>query len=213
MTSGDIIQYFVVAQDTAGNVGANPSAGFTATNVNTVTTPPTTPNSYTILQLISGSRNVGVGGDHTTLTAAIAELNAKELNGPLTLTLTDATYPSETFPIVINANTGSSATNTVTINVATGVSPTISGSSAVAIIKINGANYVTIDGSNRARAPRINRSNRSDARPVDYQYERGHKFRGRRGLPVSPRRLRPRTIQLRTVSLLETRQRQRLAPF
>ena len=153
VSSGDIIQYFVVAQDTLGNVGANPSAGFAATDVNTVTTPPTTPNSYTILALISGSRNVGVGGDHTTLTAAIAELNAKELNGALTLTLTDATYPTESFPRIINANVGSSATNTVTIVPATGVSPTISGSSASTIIRVNGASYVTIDGSNSGARP------------------------------------------------------------
>ena len=65
---------------------------------------------------------MGVGGDRTTLTAAMAELNAKELNGALTLTLTDATYETESFPIIINAGVGSSATNTVTIVQATGVS-------------------------------------------------------------------------------------------
>ena len=40
----DVIRYFVVAQDTLGNLAANPSGGFTGTDVNTVTTPPTTPN-------------------------------------------------------------------------------------------------------------------------------------------------------------------------
>lgn len=49
----DIIQYFVVAQDTLGNLGANPGAGFVGTDVNTVTTPPTTPNTYSILILIN----------------------------------------------------------------------------------------------------------------------------------------------------------------
>ena len=45
---GDIIQYFIVAQDVPGNVSANPSAGFAGTSVNAVTTPPTSPNAYRI---------------------------------------------------------------------------------------------------------------------------------------------------------------------
>ena len=64
------------------------------------------------------------------------------------MTLTDATYASETFPITINANSGSSATNTVTIKPANGVNPSISGSSISCVIVLNGADYVTIDGSN-----------------------------------------------------------------
>ena len=46
----DNIEYYFVAQDIAAtnNVGANPSLGFVGSNVNTVTTAPTFPNSYTI---------------------------------------------------------------------------------------------------------------------------------------------------------------------
>lgn len=51
VTAGDIIQYYVIAQDTLGNIGSNPG-GVVATDVNTVTTPPT-PNSYTILAIIN----------------------------------------------------------------------------------------------------------------------------------------------------------------
>ncbi len=141
---GDSIQYFVVAQDTVGNLGSTP-AGATGANVNSITFSGT-PNSYMILDSIMGKKTVGVGGVYTTLTAAIADLNSKVLSGPVKFTLLDATYPSETFPIVINANPGSSATNTITIQPGTGVSPTISGSSASAIIVINGADWVTIDG-------------------------------------------------------------------
>lgn len=36
---GDVISYFIVAQDTGGNLTANPVAGFTGSDVNTVTTP------------------------------------------------------------------------------------------------------------------------------------------------------------------------------
>ncbi len=148
---GDMIQYFVVAQDTAGNVGANPSGGFSATSVNSVMTPPTTPNTYTILPTISGNKTVGsaAGSDYPTLTAAVAALNGAELSGAVTLTLTDASYSAgETFPLTITANNGSSATNTVTIKPAAGISPVISGSSAACIIGFSGADYMTIDGSN-----------------------------------------------------------------
>ena len=55
----------------------------------------------------------------------------------------------EVFPIVINAIAGSSSTNTVTIKPATGVTAAITGSVASgAIIKLNGASNVIIDGSN-----------------------------------------------------------------
>ena len=60
LSIGDVVQYFVVAQDLLGAVGANPSAGFTATDVNTILTYPTTPNSYTIVDVpLSGSYTVG----------------------------------------------------------------------------------------------------------------------------------------------------------
>lgn len=148
VTTGDIVQYFVVAQDTAGtpNLGSNPS-GATGANVNSITFGGT-PNQYTILPAISGNKTVGTGGDYATLTAAAAALNAAEITGPVTLSLTDATYPSETFPINFNANSGSSATNTVTIKPAPGVSPTITGVSTSCIISFVGADWTTLDGSN-----------------------------------------------------------------
>lgn len=154
ITTGEILQYFVVAQDTLGNLSANPGGGFTGTNVNTVTTPPTTPNSYTILAGISGTKTVGAGGDFATLTAAIAAVNASVLTGPTTLSLTDPSYSAgETFPLTINANGGSSAANRLTIKPAGGVTTAITGSSTSCIININGADFVTIDGSNGGGSP------------------------------------------------------------
>ena len=156
VVAGDIVSYYIVAQDNAGtpNVGSNPSAGasgFTA-NPPAAATPPTTPSGYTIVPSFSGNKNVGVGGDYTTLTAAVTALNGSEITGPVTLTLTDATYPSETFPITINANSGSNATNTVTIKPGTGVTSVVSGSSATTIIDLSGAKFVIIDGSNSGGA-------------------------------------------------------------
>jgi Calx-beta domain len=145
----DVIGYFVVAQDVNGNLGSNPG-GAMGTDVNNITTPPT-PNTYSIIPTIGGNKTVGsaVGSDYPTLTAAVAALNAAEISGAVTLTLTDASYSAgETFPLTINANNGSSAANTVTIKPAVGVTTAISGSSAACVIGFNGADYMTIDGSN-----------------------------------------------------------------
>ena len=95
-----------------------------------------------------GTYTVGATGNYTTLTAAMADLTGKLITGPITYALqADYSSAAETFPIVVPANGGSSATNTITIKPDTGVTATISGSSASSIIKLNGADYVTIDGS------------------------------------------------------------------
>lgn len=88
--------------------------------------------------------------NYTTLTQAISDLNSFGVNGAVRFLLTDATYSSsETFPIIINAVNGASASNTVTIKPNTGMSSTISGLVSVgALIKLNGADYIIIDGSN-----------------------------------------------------------------
>ena len=162
---GDSIQYYVVAQDTASpiNVGSNPStgaSGFTA-NPPAASTPPTTPNSYTILASISGSKNIP--GDYPTLTAAVAALNSSVITGPVVFNLVDSSFSrpgspdttGETFPITINANSGSSSTNTVTIKPASGQTVTMTGSSsAAAVIIVNGADYVIVDGSNNGTSSR-----------------------------------------------------------
>ena len=119
-----------------------------------ITTPPTTPNTYTIVAGISGTFTVGVGGNYATLTAAVADLNIKVMTGPVVFLLIDASYPSETFPITINANGGSSATNTLTIKPNTGVTAAISGSSASALLVLNGADYVTLTALTPV-APRV----------------------------------------------------------
>lgn len=98
----------------------------------------------------SGVYTVGSGGDYPTITAAMADLDTSALAGPVTLSLTDASYPSETFPIVIRQIAGVSASSTLTIKPAAGVSPVISGDAFdfAGLIKLEGADFVTIDGSN-----------------------------------------------------------------
>jgi len=48
VVAGDVISYFIVAQTTGGTIFGNPNAGLTAVDVNTITTPPTTPNTFTV---------------------------------------------------------------------------------------------------------------------------------------------------------------------
>jgi hypothetical protein len=152
VVTGDVVQYYVVAQDNAStpNVGAFPSAGaggFT-TNPPAAATPPTTPSSYTIVGALSGTYSVGAGQDYATLTAAITDLNGKEVTGPVTFELWDATYPAETFPIIIQKPARANPTDLVTIKPKSGVSSAISGSSATGILVLMGADYIVIDGSN-----------------------------------------------------------------
>jgi len=147
---GDQVFYYVIAQDVSASnfISSNPS-GVVATDVNTVTTHPGTPNSFVINPTLSGNYNVGSGNTYATINAAVNAYNNACLAGAVTFTLTDATYGSETFPIAINANPMASAVNTLTIkpaaNTAVLVSGT-SGASASALIRLNGADYVTIDG-------------------------------------------------------------------
>jgi hypothetical protein len=145
---GDIIQYYILAQDAAGspNVGSSP-AGAVASNVNTVTTHPSSPSTYSINGALSGSFNVGSGGTYTTLTSAVAAYNNGCLAGPVSFNLISSTYQAgETFPMVIMNNALASAVNTLTIKPASAVNVTINADTAAFIL--DGAQYVTIDGSN-----------------------------------------------------------------
>lgn len=144
----DIIRYFAVAQDTLGNLGANPSAGFVGTDVNTVLSPPTVPNQYTIVGSISGSLNVGTGETYTSLTNAggiFEAINNAEVTGNIVINLTTD----------LTAELGTVALNefaspfTVLIK-PSGAPRTITGSVNGALIRLNGADRVRIDGSTTA---------------------------------------------------------------
>ena len=150
LTTGDVVSYFVIAQDEVATpfISANPGAGLVASDVNTITTYPTTPNTYSILPVLSGTYNVGVGMPYTTITSAVNAYNASCVSGNVVFQLTDPAYPSETFPITINNNGSAGGGNRLTIMPAAGVSPVVSGSGTPAVFVLNGADYVTIDGSN-----------------------------------------------------------------
>ncbi len=103
------------------------------------------------VNLNAGTYTVGGGGTYATIGAAIADFNSKTITGHVVFNLTDTSYSSETLPITISANPGSSASNYLTIKANT--TATISGSNATAIFDLNGASYVTIEGSNTGLAP------------------------------------------------------------
>ncbi len=140
----DVIRYFVVAQDTLGQLAANPSSGFTGTDVNTVT-PPTVPNQYTIVNAVSGSFNVGATEPFTSLTntgGLFEMLNGSDITGNITINITsDLTGELGTVPL-----NEYGAAFSVLIK-PSGAARQISTSAATSLIKLAGADKVTIDGS------------------------------------------------------------------
>ena len=154
----DVVSYYVIAQDVvpAPNISSKP-VGIIATNVNSVTTHPSSPNTYTIGGNLSGTFQVGAGQAYPSITAAANAYNNSCLTGPVVFELTDETYNnartssinSETFPINFGFNPYASPTNIVVIRPSNGQAITITGAAATpAIFKLNGARYVTIDGVN-----------------------------------------------------------------
>lgn len=109
--------------------------------------------SRIIKSKLNGPYLVGPGQtapNYASLTSAVADLTAYGVSGPVSFLL-QSNYSSaaETFPIVLPAFDGASATNTVTIKPDAGVTATISGIAATTnIFKINGGDYYVIDGSN-----------------------------------------------------------------
>lgn len=151
VTAGDTIYYYVIAQDTLGNLGSNP-AGVVASDVNTITTHPATPNSYLIVPAFSGSYNVGVGQTYLSLTNAggiFAAINAGALTGDVVINITSD----------LSGELGTNALNqwaedgvggyTILIK-PSGGPRTVTGSNTGALIRLFGTDRVRIDGSTAA---------------------------------------------------------------
>ena len=100
--------------------------------------------------VLNATITVGASGaDYTTLGGAINVLNGCAVSQPTIVKLnTDYAPAGETFPIIVNNNSGASATNTITIRPDAAVSTpfTLTGSSASTLIDLVGAKYYTIDG-------------------------------------------------------------------
>ena len=146
VTIGDVVGYFVIAQDTSGNVASNPS-GAVAANVNSVTTPPAA-NTYTILQTFTGSISVGTGETITSLTnngGLFQQMNNGTISGNTVVNLTsDLTAETGTHPLLQINEEG--VGNWTIFFQASGGPRLIEGSSASALINLNGADRVTFSG-------------------------------------------------------------------
>jgi len=172
---GDNIQYFVTAQDLAAtpNVGIN-SGTFALAPASVVLTTSQFPltgtiNSFTISTGISTSVTIGAAGTYPTLTGAgglFAAINTNGLTGNTVATIIDAAV-TETGANALTPISYCAGTYTLTIKPATGVTTVLSGTNATALININGADYVTIDGSNNGTASKnMTISNTSTAAPT-----------------------------------------------
>ena len=157
---GNVIQYFVVAQDAANNLGSSPVTANAAASPpvqNISGKPAVGVNSYSIVAALGGTVTVGPGGTYPTLTAAgglFAALNASVLTGNLTVNIIgDITIEDGSTALTalnatnINSYPPTDNTFTVTIQPDSATMRTISGSAANYLIALNDANRVTMDGS------------------------------------------------------------------
>lgn len=97
------------------------------------------------------TKTIGATGDYASITAAWAAIPGIEspITQPWVFEIkSDYNPASETFPIDLTAISGTSVTNTITIQPQSGVTAftTTSSATASSVIKFNGCSYVTIDG-------------------------------------------------------------------
>lgn len=146
--SGETYQYYIVAQDeaTTPNIATNPAGGV-HTDVNTQTSAPTTPNSYSILSGFTGTYNVGTGETYTTFTGVgglFQALNGGVLTGNVTALITSDITEDGTNGLNQLVSDGGSFT--FSIQPSEAVEKVISGAVTNGLIRLNGADNVTIDG-------------------------------------------------------------------
>lgn len=152
VTGGDVISYYVAAQDNLNNGSANPSAGasgFTASPP-AFATPPSTPNSYRISFMVAGSYNVGTGETFTSLTNAggfFEFVNSNVVTGNVTANIT-TDLTGETGTVALGQWVESGAGNYTMLIRPSGAARVVTATvSAFDTVPIVGADRVTIDGS------------------------------------------------------------------
>jgi hypothetical protein len=171
---GNVIQYFVIAQDLAGvpNVGAV-QALFT-TSPNTVNlaashTPISSTLSYTIISnTFSGAYNVGTAQTYTSLTGAsgiFAAINAGAVSGDITITITSDLTEDGTNALNALNEIGTGGYK-VKIIPGSASMKTISGAVANGLIRFNGVRRVTIDGDGGLSGKYLTFRNTNGANPT-----------------------------------------------
>jgi len=166
LADGDVVSYYVVAQDTAANVASTPTTGFAATDVNTVTTAPTTPNTVTInnpvITIPNSPACLGATSASLTYTGASASISTYSIvwnsaalakgftnrsattlpsptTGTISVTIPGATIAT-TYTGVLTVSTTGACTSANTINVVINAVPFIS--------SVTTSNPTTCSGTN-----------------------------------------------------------------
>lgn len=107
------------------------------------------PASQPLACPIPGIYTIGPGGDYTSITTALVDLNScPSLSGAYIFELM-STYVSaiETFPITINNFTGSSAANTITFRPQAGATAlSITSANATGTLLFDGGDFIRFDG-------------------------------------------------------------------
>jgi hypothetical protein len=154
VSAGNIIQYFVIAQDLVStpNVGAVQATFATAPTADSLVSanaPITNTLTYTIGSTsFSGNYNVGTAQTYTSLTGVngiFAAINSSNVSGNVTITITSNLYEDGTNALNATSETGVGG-YTIKIVPATAALYTITGSVAQGMIRLNGAQRVIIDG-------------------------------------------------------------------
>ncbi|HEY0544516.1 MAG TPA: VCBS repeat-containing protein [Pyrinomonadaceae bacterium] len=160
VSTGDNIQYFVVAQDNAPtpNVGIN-SGIFAAQPSSVALTAAAFPitgtiNSYNIVAAISGIKTVCASGcDYTTLTGATGifnDINSKVVSATIEIQIAGDLTTGEDGSIALNPLSEDPVGNFNVKIYPTGTTHLITGTAAAAatsLIRLNGADRVILDGS------------------------------------------------------------------
>lgn len=154
VVTGNVVQYFVIAQDLVGtpNVGSNQATFSTAPAIDSLVStnaPISNTLSYTInSNSFSGTVNVGTAQTYTSLTGATGlfqAINAGVVSGNLTINITSNLYEDGTNGLNVTNET-SPGGYTIRIQPSSATLYTITGNVANGMIRLNGAQRVVIDG-------------------------------------------------------------------
>jgi|GEM_PF-2446500 len=147
LADGDVLQYFVAAQDDkpeTPNVASRPS-GFTGT-VAAPLTAPATPATYTVIVPLNGNYHVGPGQTWTTLSSFFTYAVSRGISEDATVWLTGDIAETTNATLTQLTEYGAGG-YTLTISPMPDSTVTISASlSSNGLITLNGADRVVIDG-------------------------------------------------------------------
>lgn len=154
VVTGDVIYYYVIAQDSLGSNVTTEPVYSVATSVNIVTSPTFSPNFFNLLPSIPANAKfyVGTGQQFTSLTDAgglFALLNANTINGHITAVVTsDLTETGANQLTEIGQQGIGAGTFTVTIRPDSSATTerVISGSALNGLIVLNGADGIKFNG-------------------------------------------------------------------